>query len=357
MTFRRHYTGKIPALFLPAKAMQYRLHQDFSEVPWAEWNQLASEGISDTPFARFEYMELWWNTRGGGEWPYAELALVSAWEDQRLIGLAPLFKAVHDGSTSLLLVGSIEISDYLDVIVRPDDVERFVRGLLDFLAASPAIESLPLDWFNVPDVSPTLRALRLEAERRGWTYSQEIFRSTPQIALPADFEAYLAGLDKKQRHEIRRKLRRASEGTAPAHFELVEGPDIQEDRIEDFLDLMAHDPEKAEFLDESMRQHMRLLIRLAWEQGYLWMAFLRVNGAAAAAAFNFDYGDRLWAYNSAVNRDFLELSPGWVLLTHQIRWACEHGRTVFDFMRGDEDYKYRFGGMDRHVLRVRVARS
>ena len=60
--------------------------------------------------------------------------------------------------------------------------------------------------------------------------------------------------------------------------------------------------------------------------------------------------NKLWGYNSAVNRDFLELSPGWVLLAHQIRWACEHGRTELDFMRGDEAYKYRFGAVDRHVV-------
>ena len=78
------------------------------------------------------------------------------------------------------------------------------------------------------------------------------------------------------------------------------------------------------------------------------------GGCEAAAAFNFDYKGKLWGYNSAVNRDFLDLSPGWVLLAHQIQWACEHGRTEFDFMRGDEDYKYRFGAVNRHVMRARL---
>jgi CelD/BcsL family acetyltransferase involved in cellulose biosynthesis len=50
----------------------------------------------------------------------------------------------------------------------------------------------------------------------------------------------------------------------------------------------------------------------------------------------------------------MELSPGWVLLTHQLQWAGEHGRDEFDFMRGDEEYKYRFGGVERHVMRITV---
>jgi CelD/BcsL family acetyltransferase involved in cellulose biosynthesis len=77
-----------------------------------------------------------------------------------------------------------------------------------------------------------------------------------------------------------------------------------------------------------------------------------LDGVKAAAALNFDYKNKLWGYNSGVNRDFMDLSPGWVLLTNQIQWACDHGRTEFDFMRGDEEYKYRFGGVNQYVMRA-----
>jgi CelD/BcsL family acetyltransferase involved in cellulose biosynthesis len=53
----------------------------------------------------------------------------------------------------------------------------------------------------------------------------------------------------------------------------------------------------------------------------------------------------------------MELSPGWVLLAQVIQWCAEHGRSEFDFMRGDEDYKYRFGGVNKHVMRAKAIRS
>jgi CelD/BcsL family acetyltransferase involved in cellulose biosynthesis len=53
----------------------------------------------------------------------------------------------------------------------------------------------------------------------------------------------------------------------------------------------------------------------------------------------------------------MDISPGWVLLARQIEWACEHGRSEFDFMRGDEAYKYRFGAVNRHVVRARLLPS
>jgi CelD/BcsL family acetyltransferase involved in cellulose biosynthesis len=101
---------------------------------------------------------------------------------------------------------------------------------------------------------------------------------------------------------------------------------------------------------------MTITIRAAHAQGYLWLAFLEVDGVKVDASLNFDYKNKLWGYNSGVSRAHMELSPGWVLLGHVIQWCCENGRYEFDFMRGDEDYKYRFGGVNRFVMRARVAK-
>jgi len=48
----------------------------------------------------------------------------------------------------------------------------------------------------------------------------------------------------------------------------------------------------------------------------------------------------------------MEFSPGWVLLGSLLQWANERHVAEFDFMRGDEEYKYRFGAVDRFVVRA-----
>jgi CelD/BcsL family acetyltransferase involved in cellulose biosynthesis len=337
--------------------MEYTLHKSFAEIPASAWNALAEAGISDTPFSRHEMLSAWWQTLGGGEWQQAELVLVSASEDGRLVGIAPLFKAEYDGRMALLLVGSIEVSDYLDLIVRLEDLPRFLSGLLDFLGQSGPCGGLPFDWYNLPDSSPTLAALQAEAEKRGCSYRQEIYRPTPRISLEGGFDAYLARIDKKQRHEIRRKMRRAAESQLPQEFRIVDERSSLDADIESFFELMSHDTNKAGFLKPAMRAHVGSLMRIAFDNGYLWLAFLSINGIKAAAALNFDYKNKLWGYNSGVSRDFMELSPGWLMLTHEIQWASEHGRYEFDFMRGDEDYKYRFGGVNKYVMRAVVSAS
>ncbi len=350
--------------------MNFILHKDFSEIDAATWNALVEQSIADTPFSRYEYLSEWWQTLGGGEWNVEEggrppvLVLISAAENDQLIGIAPLFITEYDGQRALMLVGSIEISDYLDLIVREADVSRFVAGLFDFLpfdAAQGELSSFEdrwsaLDWYNLPDTSPTLAALRAEAEKRGWTHHEEIYRPTPRIPLNGSFEDYLARIDKKQRHEIRRKMRRAAESEKNVRFYIVDGNENIDSEINAFFDLMVQSPDKEKFLHPAMREQMTATFQNAHRQGYLWLAFLEVDGATTAASINFDYRNKLWGYNSGVSSEHRELSPGWVLLAHTIQWCCDNGRYEFDFMRGDEEYKYRFGGVNKYVMRVRVTR-
>ena len=184
--------------------MDLQLHESFTEVDPLEWNSVLDEAITNTPFQRYEYQSGWWKTLGGGEWQQGRLVLVTAREADRLRGIAPLFLTEHENRPALLLTGSIEISDYLDLIIGSADVEPFVSELLDYLHKSFPVEWGLLDWYNIPEDSPTLPALKSASLKRGWTYTVEVFRPTPYIPLPSDFEAYLSALD-KQAPEQRRK--------------------------------------------------------------------------------------------------------------------------------------------------------
>jgi CelD/BcsL family acetyltransferase involved in cellulose biosynthesis len=327
--------------------MKLHLHTEFeSLLPLqAEWNALLAEGVHNTPFLRFEYLRAWWELRGGGEWPpEARLQVVTAHEGNTLRGIAPLFRL----DNTLYLLGSVEISDFLDVIVRPQDLDAFLEALFDFLGN----DWQSLRWDNIVDASPTRPALARIAASRGWQLTDQVLQPAPYIPLPGDFEAYLASINKKQRHEIRRKMRRADSYEQPVHWYIVEDPAELESAIETCCSLMAQDPQKQAFLTQAMRSQLRLLIQAAFEAGWLQLAFLKVGERVAAGYLNFDYANRIWVYNSGAHPDFLHLSPGWVLLGHLLQWANENGRSEFDFMRGGEEYKYRFGAVDRFVHRI-----
>lgn len=324
----------------------------------AEWNALLAESISRVPFLTPEYLGSWWTHRGGGEWPEARLTLVTARDDQGgLVGVAPLFNAVNrDGQPALLLLGSIEISDYLDLVVRPEHAGAFVAGLLEHLADLPGWDVL--DLYNLQATSPTRAALANAAVARGWVTAEQTLEPTPAIPLPGDFEQYLAEqVEKKERQEIRRKLRRAENGEQAVTWRLVGAEDDLSLQTDSFLELMALNPDKARFLTPPMRAQFRDTVRAMSARGLLHLAFLDVDGQPAAGYLSFDDGRRLYVYNSAIDPRYNALSVGWVLLAYLIKWAIANGRRVFDFLRGHEDYKFRFGGVAGRILRLQAARS
>jgi CelD/BcsL family acetyltransferase involved in cellulose biosynthesis len=319
-----------------------------------EWNDLLAVSASHVPFLRHEYITAWWQGLGGGEWSQGELYVVTARQETgELIGIAPLFLTNNcDGDPALMLIGSIEISDYLDVISRPEDTPAFLEALLEHLAG----EQLPglhlLDWYNLLDSSPTLPALQAAAEKLGWSLAQQPLQHCPYIPLPGDWEKYICSIDRKQRHEIRRKIRRSEDYYLPVRWYFSEDGARLEQDMEDFMRLMANEADKAKFLTPAMRTQMQQIVKAAHAAGWLQLSFIEVNGEKAAGYLNFDYMNQIWVYNSGLDNRYRELSPGWVLLGYLLEWSNEHQRKYFDFMRGAEDYKYRFGAVDRQVMRL-----
>lgn len=339
--------------------MEFKLHTTFDtlETYALAWNSLVETGMTNAPFLRYEYLSTWWSTRGGGEWQDAQLAVITATENDQLLGIAPFFLTTNrDGHPALMLLGSIEISDYLDLIARAEQYPAFLSALLDWIDKNyPSTWSL-LDLYNLPENSPSLIALKAESAKRGWNYAEEIYQPTPFIPLPGDFETYLSGIDKKQRHEIRRKMRRAEESGRGVRWYIVNDESKLDSEMDDFLSLMAHDSEKDAFLTAVMRSQMKASVHAAFRAGYLQLAFLEVDGEKACSYLNFDYDNKIWVYNSGIDRRFMDLSVGWVLLGYLLEWANQNKRAEFDFLRGDEDYKYKFGGQKRHVMRVKVTK-
>jgi len=324
-----------------------------------EWNALLDSSASHVPFLRHEFITTWWQTLGGGEWPNGELwVLLGRDEKGRLLGIAPFFLTQNQNHERVLMIlGSHEIADYLDFIARPDDLPDFIAAVMNFLEGENGPDWQILDLYNLLENSPSLPIVRAEAGLRSWDCTTEKLKHCPYIPLPCDWEAYLSGINKKQRHEIRRKIRRLETQELPTRWYIVSEESRLDAEIDAFIDLMAQDAEKERFLTEVMRSQLQASIHAAFKAGWLQLAFIEIDGQKAAGYLNFDFGNQIWVYNSGLNYAFGELSPGWVLLGYLLQWANEHGRQAFDFMRGDEDYKYRFGAVDRFVLRTTIQRS
>ncbi len=317
----------------------------------SEWQALLSQSHQNNPFLTYEFQLAWFDHKGGGEWKELDLYILTAREEGgRLVGIAPFFRT----NGLLHLIGTHEIADFLDLIARDEDLPAFIDAILEHLAAQDDWQSL--DLYNLLSTSRTKSLLRAAAETRGWSATEALLQPSPYLELPVSLDVYIESLGSKQGHELRRKMRRAGRNPEPISLEIIDGDNGLEPALVDFFGLMTQEVDKVNFLAGPMRDQMEAIIRAAAEGGWLQLAFLRAGNTRIAGYLNFDYDNRIWAYNAGFNNAYASLSPGWLIMAEMVGWSADHGREVFDFMRGGEEYKYRFGGKDRFVERLTITR-
>ncbi|MFN8491702.1 MAG: GNAT family N-acetyltransferase [Caldilineaceae bacterium] len=325
-----------------------------------EWNKVVKRSRFNNFFSTYEWQTTWWQYLGEGDlWILA----FRRPENQELVGIAPLYlvtpkQGKFAGQRKLNLVGCIEVSDYLDIIAVKGWEQAVYTELLAWLQSPEAPAWDILDLCNLPEESLTYQTLPPLFEQAGLTLEITQEDVAPQFALPLHYETYLQELvEKKQRHEIRRKQRRA-EREAQVDFYIVNKSHSLVAEVDDFVALQqASREDKAEFMTPQMRRFFGAVAQRMLDAGYLRLCFLSINGEKAAALYAFEYERRFLLYNSGYDPDAHSgFSPGWVLLAYSIQYAIAAGCRLFDFMQGNEEYKYRFGSHDYKVMRVIVRR-
>lgn len=333
----------------------------------AEWNDLLRRSRFDTIFLTWEWQSTWWKHLGRIRGP---LYLLAARQEGRLVGILPLYETRDGDEVALNVVGCIEVSDYLDLIIEAGQEEAVYAAFLAWLAGPDAPPWTVVDLCNQPAVS--LAHSRLPELARAAGFQADVVQEDvcPVIDLPrpaaddaagheAAWELYLAGLDKKERHEIRRKMRRMAREAPEARLRFVgDGPELAQ-AMDDFIALHRFSrPDKHAFMTDEMQAYFRAIAAALAERGWLQLSFLEVAGKPVATYLCFDYGDAILVYNSGYDpAEAPQLSPGWVLLAQLIQHAIALGRAHFDFLQGNEDYKYRFGGADTPVYRTLLQRG
>jgi CelD/BcsL family acetyltransferase involved in cellulose biosynthesis len=315
-----------------------------------EWNDLLHRSVSDTLFLTWEWQSTWWQHLGTGELRIVALR----GEDGMLLGLAPLFEEKTPAGPSLSLVGCIDVSDYLDLIVDRDHADQVYEAFLNAVTAPDFAWGGGLHLCTVPESSPTNDRLAALAQARGLTVTRQLHDVCPVIDLPASWDAYLETLGKKDRHEVRRKLRRVEETNH--RWYAVDDTMSMEQAIADFVDLHRKSrPDKHLFMDARMQGFFLDVARRLQPNGWLELDFLEIDGVRAATVLNFVYQDQVLVYNSGYDPiKYGQYSPGVVLFACSIRDAIANRRRRYDFLRGNEEYKYRFGARDTQVFEVHI---
>ena len=171
------------------------------------------------------------------------------------------------------------------------------------------------------------------------------------LTLPETFDEYLQMIGKKQRHEVRRKRRRYEDAVGALVHERHHGPGWA---FDEFVRLHRMSVgSKGDFLTPARERFFSVL---AGTEGWRIDA-LRIPGTDAASACLFSYsdGEGYYLYNSSYDPELSDASPGVAIIGSMIETAISEGIGRFDFLKGDEVYKFRLGAVERPLFRVRAS--
>jgi CelD/BcsL family acetyltransferase involved in cellulose biosynthesis len=318
-----------------------------------EWRQLLASGGHENVFLTFEWMFTWWRHFGRGQ----KLAAIVIRAGGRVIGIAPFylrrqFRLAH---CLTFLAGDHVGSDHLDVLAARGCEAAVVAQLASMLLARRrAWDYIELGEVGKDSLAASLGA-RLAAE--GMTCEEAPASICPYAVLPSSFEEYLAGASANLRSNFRRRSRQIQDGGS-VDFLVVAEPAAVEGAFSDLLRLhrlrFQQLGEDSAFLKAGVPEFHREALRALAAQGLVRLFLLQVNGESVAALYGFSSGRSFQFYQSGMHPEWAKYGVGLVTMGNTIREAIAAGHTIFDFLRGCEDYKSKWARLERLNLTLRV---
>lgn len=324
--------------------MSYKFVEgDFKSLSRA-WRGLFETSISYPIFSSLEWTQSWWLNFNQGFSSY--LGAISS--GSRVIGIAPLMVK----EDTAFLMGGEDVCDYLDFIIGIGYEEVFFKSLLNQLIDQGIAR---LNMTPVRGESSVMTTLLSLCQEKGLSISVSKTDVSPYLELTKTWEDYLHTLNRKQRHELKRKIRRLNE-VGEIKFYTVNKAD--DSLLDTFFKLFRNSREdKAQFLSPAMEKFFRSAFAAMSEMDCFRLSTLTLNDSPIAETVCFDFNRERLLYNSGYDTNYGWLSAGLISKAMCIQEGIGLGMRKFDFLRGNEEYKYHLGGTEAPIYHCNVLLS
>jgi len=323
--------------------MSYTVTQESFDSLTSYWINSGHRLKWGSVFVLPPWLEVWWREFQSG----AELYLGAVRQQSDIIGIAPLQVKGEKAS----FIGSADVCDYMDFVVAPGMESDFFSVLLDDLRQRSVHH---LDLRSLRPDSPVVTNLVGVAQKRGYDVSCHPEAVSVELDLPPTWDEYLGMLTVKQRHEVRRKLRRLGE-MGNIDYHVIEDKAAVHEVMDTFLKLFSDSrQEKATFMTGQIESFFRAMAEAMAEAKLLRLGILELEALPVAMVMCFDYNDSVYLYNSGYNPEYRFLSVGLLSKALCIKDSIEEGRKKFDFLKGAEEYKYHLGGKEIPLYRCQI---
>jgi CelD/BcsL family acetyltransferase involved in cellulose biosynthesis len=311
-----------------------------------EWEELWAGARDATPFQAPGWLIPWCRHFA------RDLTFVAVRYGRRLVGLIPWTAATSSNGSAerVLTMAGAGISDYLDGIFANGferaGAEFGIRWLRDHGWKG-------CDLGNLPSSSPFLIA----RTPSGWTAEKNVNEVCPVLPLPASAAELREVVPSRQLEKLRYYRARAVR-ECTMEVECADRNSFTE-LFQVFVALHRRRwEERGEcgvLADPAVENFQYEAAAGLLNQNRLRLYVLRLGASRAGALYVFIHHGRAYYYLAGFDPKFKVLSPGMLLIGHAIEQAIIEGAHEFDFLRGQEAYKYAWGALDRETFHLRVA--
>lgn len=298
-----------------------------------EWRALAGRASDMTPFQYPDWILPWYET-----WAADRVHVITVHDGAELRAIVPI--AIQ--GSHLELAGS-GVGDYLGPVLLDDSDD--VASVIDQELSG---FRLPVRFNDVPPDAAWARAVR---GKSGWETRSS--SPCPVAALPQDAATWHLSLP----HGLRRNLKRYRErlnDDADVRFETITRSEGVPRTIESLIGLHTkrwHERGLPGVLsDHNVRRFHALAAPALARSGLVHLHVLYAGSEIIGVQYVLVRGSRAFSYLAGFDPSWDAYSPGTLLMAYAIEQAIAAGCSEFDFLRGREPYKYRWGAADRCSL-------
>lgn len=325
----------------------------------SEWRHLFA-AVGCSPFLSWEWMSVWFENFGENKTPH----VFKVYRNDDLIGILPMYleKKTILGIrfNRLLLMGKGSVgADYLDLIARPGDKSDALSAIFEFLQSESLCDLIQFDnlWAESDTVGLLNEVGRMK-DNRLTRRSESITAVCPQINLARGWDGVLARI--RRSSEFKRKLKKLEKMNG-FEYRSITSPEETAGAFERFLPL--HEKRWVKAGGSELSGHPRLvafqrqLVSELSRVGMIRFDELWVEGECRSSVYGLDDGETFYQYSSGYDGEYSHLSVGLVLLGLSIKNAIGRGNTVYDFLRGDETYKFDWADRSANLVTVSLGRN
>jgi len=311
-----------------------------------------------SPMQSHTWLASWWRHYAT---PTCELFVVVVRDGDAVVGIAPWYVETARGTRRIRSLGDGQVcSDHATLLVDPTRATEVVEALTAWLSTAAADQWDELQLESIDADDPAVEHLADQLQQAGCLLAHRDAPGTCTVALPADWEAYLALVSKNRRKRCRRWIKQFFD-TGRATVEVAQSPaeclrawpmlvELHNARRHELGEPGAfEDPTFAAF-------HRDVVARLA-AQGQVQVRLLQVDGQVVAAEYLLARNGAWFAYQSGMRADAGDFSPGGLSIVAMLREAITAGCTQLDLLRGTESYKFSWNARHRpaHSVTIRQA--